>query len=166
MLELYVYAINLGGQALAALSVLTPAEVERYGLPAEAVLGEVDPHRPNMTPADFTPNAAFLELLSDVIRQHAPQLDSLQKQAARVRNGAVYVIDWRSVQRGEQPPYEDMIGWFGVRQGQIIAASYNPNPNYQLLSAQGPLSLEAPLEAALLQAIRSRLHVAAPARVA
>ena len=40
MLELFVCQINLGGQTVAALPFLTPNEVEPYGLPAEAVLGE------------------------------------------------------------------------------------------------------------------------------
>lgn len=162
MLELFVYQINLGGQTMAALSFLTPNEVEQYGLPAEAVLGEVDANRPNMTINDFTPNQTFLELLTAVIRQHAPELDSLRQQAARVQNGPVYVIDRRAIQQGGTPAFEDMIGWFGAREGQIMPDTYNPNPNYQLLSAGGPLVLEPALEEKLLAAVRERLLVGPP----
>lgn len=154
MLDLYVYHINLGGQALAALSFLTPDEVQARGLPTEAVLGEVNPHRPNMTVEDFTPNAAFLEFLGRIIQTHAPALPSLQKQAVRVHNGPVYVMDWRTIHQGGQPPFEDVLGWFAVRQGEVIAESYNPNPSYQIISAHGPPSLEPWLEEKLLEAAR------------
>ncbi len=154
MLDLYVYHINLGGQTMAALSFLTPDEVQAQGLPTEAVLGEVNPHRPDMTVEDFVPNAAFLEFLGHIIQTHAAALPSLQKQAARVRNGSVYVVDWRRVHQGGQPPFEDVIGWLAVRQGELIPQSYNPNPSYQIISAHGPMELEPLLEEKLLEAAR------------
>ena len=122
------------------------------------MIGEVDPRHQEMTPEHFTPNEKFLELLSDVIRQHAPQLESVQKQVARVENGPVYVVDRRSANRGERPPYEDVIGWFGVRNSELQTDSWNPNPNYKPLTNAGPIELEPALEEKLIDAIWASLQ--------
>lgn len=153
MLNLYVYSIKIEGNDMAALSMLSPDTVNTRGLPAQAVMGEVDPRQPDMTVDGFTPNEAFLELLSNVIIEHAPQLETVQKQAAKVQNGPVYVVDHRNINRGKKPPFEDVIGWFGVRDGHILADTWNLSPNYKLLSNDGPIELETVLEDRLLDAI-------------
>ena len=157
MLELFVYTIKLEGNDMAALSPLPPDIVQQHGLPTEAVIGEVDPRHPNMTPEQFTPNEKFLELLSSVIRTHAPQLDSIQMQVAKVNNGPVYVVDRRTVNQGGRPPYEDVIGWFGVRDSELQLDSWNPNPNYKLLTNAGPITLEPDLESKLIDAVWASL---------
>ena len=153
MLDLYVYSIKIEGNDMAALSMLPPDVVNTKGLPAQAVLGEVDPRQPDMTVDGFTPNDAFLELLSQVIIEHAPQLETVQKQAENVQNGPIYVVDHRNVNRGDKPPFEDVIGWFGVRDGEILTDSWNLSPNYKLLSNDGPIELEMVLEEKLMEAI-------------
>ena len=162
MLDLYVYSIKIEGNDMAALSFLHPDEVQQYGLLAEGVLGEVDPLRPNMTVDGFTPNEAFMQLLTQLIVMHAPQLSALQKQAQFVKNGAVYVIDYRSLNEGEKPPFEDVIGWFGVQDGKIIPESYNPSPHYHLLSNAGVIQLEPTLEQLLLEHVRAKMIGNAP----
>lgn len=163
MLDLYVYSIKIEGNDMAALSFLHPEEVQQYGLLTEGVLGDVDPLRPNMTVDGFTPNEGFMQLLSQLIQTHAPQLPALQKQAEFVKNGAVYVIDYRSLNEGEKPPFEDVIGWFGVQNGKIIAESYNPSPHYNILSNAGVIQLEPTLEQLLLEYVRAKMiNSAAP----
>lgn len=157
MLDLYVYALKIEGNDLAALALLPPHIVEAHGLPTEAVLGEVDPRRPEMTVDGFTPNEAFLALLHAVVREHAPALPSVQRQVEAVQNGPVYVVDRRNLNAGERPPFEDVLGWFGVRNGVLLPESYNANPNYQLLNNAGPPQLEQPLEEALLRVTMARL---------
>lgn len=154
-MELYVYTVKIEGNDLAALSFLPPDDVARYGLPTEAILGDVPARQPDMTVDSFTPNDKFILFLSKVISDHAPGLASVQQQAARVKNGPVYVIDYRNVNRGERPPFEDIIGWFGVRNGQIVPDSYSANPNYQLISNAGPLQLDPHLETQLRAAVRA-----------
>ncbi len=131
---------------MAALSMLPPDVVQRNGLPAQAVLGEVDPRQPNMTVDGFTANDAFLDLLSQVIVAEAIHLDSVQKQAQKIQNGPVYVLDHRNINKGNKPPFEDVIGWFGVKNGDILVETWNLSPNYQLLSNDGPIELEGVLE--------------------
>lgn len=138
---------------MAALSLLPPETVNSHGLPTEAVLGEVNPNQPEMTTGGFTANEAFLELLSTVIVEHAPSLPSLQKQASKVDNGAIYIVDHRNINQDKKPPYEDVIGWFTMRNGQLVADSWSTNPQYKLLSNAGPIELEATLEEKLLAAI-------------
>ena len=157
MLELFVYTIKLEGNDMAALSLLPPDIVQQYGLPTEAVIGEVDHRHPDMTPEHFTPNDKFLDLLSGVIRAHAPRLESIQKQVAKIDNGPVYVVDRRSANQGERPPFEDVIGWFGVRNGELQLDSWNPNPNYKLLTNAGPIELESALEPHLVDAVWASL---------
>ncbi len=142
---------------MAALSMLPPAVVNSQGLPAEAVIGEVDPRQPDMTVDGFTPNDAFLTLLGQIITDYAPTLDTVQKQAAKVKNGPVYVVDHRNINQGRKPPFEDVIGWFGVRDGVVQTDSWNLSPNYKLLSNDGPIELEGPLEEKLLEAIQAIL---------
>lgn len=143
---------------MAALALLPPDIVQQYGLPTEAVIGEVDPRHPEMTPEHFTPNEKFIELLSNVIRSHAPQLDSVHKQVARIENGPAYIVDRRTANKGERPPYEDVIGWFGVRDGELQSDSWNPNPNYKLLTNAGPIELEPDLEQKLVDAVWESLE--------
>ncbi len=157
MLELFVYTIKIEGNDMAALSLLPPDVVQQHGLPTAAVFGEVDPRRPEMTVDGFTANEAFLALLHEVIAAHATTLESVQKQLAKVKNGPVYVVDRRTVNKGGLPPFEDIIGWFAVRDGVIIPDSFNPSPNYQLLSNNGPLELESELQEKLIDAVYATL---------
>ncbi len=139
---------------MAALSLLPPDAVDTAGLPTEAVLGEVDPNRPEMTVDLFTPNDAFLTFLHTIIAEHAHQLPVTQQQAEKVQNGPVYVMDRRSINQGERPPFEDCLGWYGVRNGEILVDTYNPSPNYKLLTNAGPLELDPMLEQILLTQIQ------------
>lgn len=161
MLELFVYTVKIEGNDMAALALLPPHVVQSQGLPSEAVLGEVDPRRPEMSVDHFTPNERFLSLLHATVAAHAPALASVQRQATKVGNGPVYVVDRRTANQGEKPPFEDVLGWFGVRNAELLPDSYNPNPNYRLLSNAGPPQLEAELEAHLLAAIWSAIDAKA-----
>lgn len=142
---------------MAALSLLPPDVVQQHGLPTAAVFGEVDPRRPDMTVDGFTANEEFLALLNNVIAENAMTLESVQKQLQKVKNGPVYVVDRRTVNKGGLPPFEDILGWYAVRDGAIIPDSFNPSPNYQLLSNNGPLELEPELEEKLIDAVYDTL---------
>ena len=145
---------------MAALSLLPPDVVQQHGLPTAAVIGEVDPRRPDMTVDGFSPNEDFLALLANVIAQHAPALESVQKQLEKVKNGPVYVVDRRTVNKGGLPPFEDIVGWFAARDGALLPDSFNPSPNYQLLSNSGPIELEPELEEKLIDAVYDTLDQA------
>lgn len=153
MLDLYVYAVKIEGNDLAALSFVHPDVVGQSGLPAEAVIGEVDPRQPEMTVEGFRPNESFLAFLHELIAEHASDLPALQDQAKLVGNGPVYVMDYRSINKGEKPPFEDVVGWFGVADGRILIETYNANPNYKLLTNAGPFVLDERLESILVERV-------------
>lgn len=161
MFDLYVYQINLEGNRMAALSLLPPDAVDANGLPTEAVLGEVDPNRPEMTVDLFTANEAFLTFLHGIVAEYAHQLPITQKQAEKVQNGPVYVMDRRSINKGEKPPFEDCLGWYGVRDGEVLVETYNPSPSYKLLTNAGPIELEASIEKALLERVWAMIEPSA-----
>ena len=155
-MELYVYTIMIEGNQMGALSVLAPDEVTEKGVPAEAVLGEVDPRTPDMTVDGFTPNEEFINFMSSIIGPLAETLPLMKEQAERIQNGPCYVMDFRSINTGQKPPFEDIIGWYGTKNGQIVPNTYNPNPNYKLLTNAGPIQLQPELEEALLKAIKEK----------
>lgn len=157
MLDLYVYSIKIEGNDMAALSFLTPETVTQYGLPAEAVLGEVDPKQSDMTVDGFVANEAFLTFMHAIVAELAGSLEKMKGQAKKVGNGPVYVMDYRSLNSGEKPPFEDVIGWFGARDGEIVPDSYNSSPKYKLLTNAGPIALEPSLEAELLKRVNALL---------
>lgn len=154
MLELFVYTVKIEGNDLAALALLPPGDVQRYGLPTEAILGDVPVRQKEMTVDGFTPNERFVLYLTNIVEMHAPELDEVRRQAAKVGNGPVYIIDYRNVNEGQKPPFEDVVGWFGARDGEIVADTYNANPNYQLLTNAGPPQLHPTLEAKLMDGLR------------
>lgn len=158
MLDLYVYQINLEGNRMAALSFLSPDQVGEQGLPTEAVLGDVDPNRPEMTVDLFTPNDAFLKFLHSIIGENAHQLSVLQAQAEKVQNGPVYVMDYRSINKGQKPPFEDCLGWYGVRDGEILIETYNPSAHYKLMTNAGPIELEPSLEQILIERVEEIIN--------
>lgn len=152
MLELYVYTVKIEGNDLAALSLLPPDVVSQFGLPAGAVIGEVDPRQSDMTVEGLNKNDAFLAFFHKIIGEHAHTLPEMAAQAEKVGNGPVYVMDKRSINAGEKPPFEDAIGWYGSRDGEILVESYNANPNYQPLTNAGPFQLDSVLEEKLVDA--------------
>lgn len=128
MLDLYVYTINLGGQQMAALSLLTPDEVDRYGLVSEAVLGEVDPRRPDMTIENFTANEDFLTLMHRIVAHFAPELPVVQKQAEKLKNGPVYVIDRRTVDAGRNHRLKTCLAGLPYEMGRFNSNRIIPIP--------------------------------------
>ena len=154
MFELYVFTFHNEGNIYRSLALIPPEQVHQSGLPTEAVLGEINALLPTMTPDQFDPNPAFLELLHGVVRQHAPQLPDLQAQAKTAGTGEVILADQR-VQDNLQD--EDIIGAFKVSRGEIVADSYQPNPAYRLLSDKGPLQLPEALEQEVMAIVKRSL---------
>jgi hypothetical protein len=150
------------GEARAVLSLLPPDFVQQHGLPGEAVLGDVIPDQPEMSADQFTPNEAFLLALHAIVQAYGPELPSVQKQLQAVRNGAVYVVDRRSARAGQRPPFQDVIGWFGVREGILQPESYNANPNYRLMGDAGPPQPEADLAGIVLREMMALATRAGP----
>ena len=161
MFDLYVFTFHDDGRIYRSLSLLSPQEVHQNGLVPEAVLGEISAMLPSMTPDQFEPNEAFVALLHEVVQNHAPALPALQAEAKAIGTGFVPLIDGRTAVETEGRTAvvteEDLLGQFEVVRGEIVPNRYKPNPAYRLLTDNGPLQLPAPLEEALLAAVRGRV---------
>jgi hypothetical protein len=138
------------------LSFLTPDQCERAnGLPGVAIQGVFTDAECSVE--GFRVNRAFVEFMHDVIRTTGPTDPSLQEAAAEQGNGWVYIIDLRTPE-GPQGcvPVEDIIGGFEVRDGRLLANSYQPNEKHRVLSSDGPVRLPPSLHAALVRAALER----------
>jgi hypothetical protein len=149
----YVCRVNGPGGPQDLVTVLSPEVVSAEGLAPEAVvgicarlLGEEEP----ISPALFAQNRGFVNLLHWVIAEHGPSLPGVQSAAARQGEGWVYVIDARTPDPSGDVPTQDVLGAFAVREGVIVAESYQRNPNHILLSERGFFRLDPELHRRLL----------------
>jgi hypothetical protein len=134
------------------------------GLSYEAIVGmlkrSLGPEE-RITPAVFQPNPAFVAFLHRVIRQYAPSSEKLQAEAARMGNGWLNLADQRSSSGCIVAP-EDMIGAFQVQNGKLVADTYWPCPNHQLLTEDGFFVIEPFLREQLDQQLLATLPPAVP----
>jgi len=118
------------------LSALEPAEVNALGgLPGEAIVGTfLDPKH---TLESFRVNPVFVAFLHRVISTHSSVSPELAKAASEMHTGHLYIIDWRTLNPNGAVPPEDIIGAIEVKDGLLVGGSYQPNPNYRVLTARG-----------------------------
>ncbi|MEM7798622.1 MAG: hypothetical protein AAF633_05475 [Chloroflexota bacterium] len=95
-MELYVFTFHHDKQIYRALSPLSPDKVGAYGLPTEAVLGQIDAALPSMTTEQFEQNDEFIELLHQLIQSYGPTLPEIRAQAVSLSTGTLPIIDQRT----------------------------------------------------------------------
>lgn len=124
--------------------------MELRGLPAEAVAGVIS--------ADGTlqVNSLFREFLHQTIAVAAPSDPDLQQAAAESGEGRLVYIDARVPEEVQPVPTEDILGWFAVRGGQIVAGSYLPNPQHQIDGVYGFTAAAGAMRQAMVQRLRDR----------
>ncbi len=157
-MDLFVFTFHQDKTIYRALACLSPAEVDEYGLPVEAVLGQISALLPSMTPDQFEENAVFVANLHAVVQAVGPTLEDLQGEARSLGTGDLAVRDGRAGQVTGTVNPADIIGRFAVRRGEIVPESYRPNEAYRLLTDDGPLQLPPVVEEALLAAIREQVR--------
>lgn len=157
-MELFVFTFHHDGQIYRALSPLSPDQVGTYGLPTEAVLGQVDAALPSMTTEQFEQNQAFIDFLHQLIQSYGPTLPVFKEQALSMGSGTLIITDQRTQSSHQTPQKEDMIGQFSLQRGEIIPYSYISNPEYRVLTDNGPIQLVQPLEEILLDTLISRIE--------
>jgi len=86
-----------------------------------------------------------------VIAEHGPADPSLINKALQIGRGSLFLIDERATTSGGQQESEDVFGVFQVEGGQIITDSYQPNPDYFLVSKRGLFVRNDWLHARLLE---------------
>ena len=138
--------------AVRAMSLLGPDVAFRHGLAGPAVAGVFrGGTTDDLSPENFVPNAAFVEVVHRVIRQHAPTLPGFHESAREMGSGSIPIIDYRTPEgpNGRVPP-EDIVGAFAVSGGRASADTYRPNPNYRVYTRNGLPRLPKPLNGLLL----------------
>ena len=157
-MDLFVYTFHHDGNIHRALSVLDPNTVGDKGIPSESVLGEITSPLPSMTPDQFETNESFLILLHQVISERVPNIQEYRQQARMAATGVLPIIDGRAGQVTGDSSEEDLIGHFEIRTGSIVIDSYSPNPNYKVLTNNGPIQLHPGLEALFLERVRQLIE--------
>jgi len=138
------------------VSLLPEDLVFRLGLTRQAVVGVIVDSNRELTPENFRPNKAFVDLLHSTIATYGPELEPLREAARQQVTGWLYVIDGRTpTPTGEVPPH-DICGRFDLRDGVVVQDSYERNPNHDILSENGLFRLEPTLQQRLMDAVKNR----------
>jgi hypothetical protein len=140
---------------LRALSLLSPKQVEKIGtLQSEAILGFITGEQLSLD--YFHPNQIFIDLLQNVVGSEAPTDAELQAAAIEQKEGYINIIDRRVANRlDEETSPEDILGAFEIKEGRIVANSYQANENYLIFGNHGLMQLPASLHEALINALLS-----------
>lgn len=127
-----VLDVQHGNSVRRIVTYLTEAEVERLrGLPPEGIVGVFQESE------TLQVNATFREFLHAVIGEYAPRDPALRGLAAAQGDGRVVYVDSRVPETVQPVPGEDVLGWFLVRNGEIDAGSYRPNPGHRIEGVHG-----------------------------
>src|SRR5579884_245191 len=157
--QIFVCTVETPGGPKDYITLVEPKLAFAHGLAPEAVVGVLS--RPLesgevITPDLFARNRQFVDFLHEVIEREALQQPGFQAEAQRLSNGWVYIIDQRTSTPGGPVPPEDILGGFEVKDGTVVAGSYQANPRHQILSARGFFRLDDELLACLLREMRKR----------
>jgi hypothetical protein len=138
-----------------ALSLISPEQVEKIGsLKGEAIIGFITGK--SLSIDNFTSNRVCKDFIQKVIAAEAPKDRELQTAALEQQAGWLYIIDNRvaDLERAETSP-EDILGVFEIKDGRIVANSYQPNENYLIFGNNGLMQLPASLHKSLIKALES-----------
>jgi hypothetical protein len=154
--DAYVYSVEIDDGLFEHVSLLEPSWVAEHGLPFEAILGRIpDWSSAGVTPSGFRENPAFLRLLSKVIWQYVDEVDELRLEAALHGDGHLFLLDRRAGDPDGRVPEEDVVGTVEVRDGAVVAGSFQHNPRHRLFTARGLFRLPEVLEKRLDQETRA-----------
>jgi hypothetical protein len=143
-------------EKLQALSPLSPKQVEQVeSLKSEAILGFIIGE--TLSPDYFSHNPVFKDFMQKCISIEAPKDAGIQAAASAQQEGCLNIIDNRVADNKlEEISPEDIIGTLEVKDGQIVAGSYQPNPDYLVFGNNGLMQLPGSLHEALIDALLSQ----------
>ena len=141
---------------LQALSPLSPEQVKKIGcLRGEAIIGFANRYSASLEEY-FHPNRIFIDFMQNVIRIEAPKDPDLKDAALEQQEGWIYIMDRRIADNPqEETSPEDILGAFEIKDGQILANSYQPNDNYLIFGKNGLFQLPDSLNQALISALEA-----------
>ena len=143
------------------LSWLDPPEAVGFSrLPSPAYLGvlltAVGQHPRQL----FLPNLEFLEFLHQRVAEIMPTLPGLRESYRHRRTGTIFLVDQRfeaeaaRITDNDLLPREEIIGVFGIEDGEISASSYRRSTAYAAWTRWGRSRLLPFLRPALVERLR------------
>jgi hypothetical protein len=146
-----IFSVRTPRGSFNVVSFASPADVAARGIAEDAIIGTLPANVLEIDQATIALNPSFVPFLHRVIAKHGPADPSLIKKALQMGRGSLFLIDDRATTSGGQQESEDVFGAFQVEGGQIIKDSYQPNPNYFLVSKRGLFVLNDWFHARLLE---------------
>lgn len=141
-MSLFIYKVSIDGVERNVLSLLPSEEVFSTGLKGKAIVGYVFDPSANLSLNNVQINPTFVSLFQKVIYITSLKASALKEAAHRQQQGFIYIIDQRD-RHYPNTKARDIIGAFAVKDGVIQVDSYQPNPNYQIVSDDGLFQLSS-----------------------
>ena len=136
----YIYEVEIDGIARNVLSFLSTDEVFSTGLQGHAIVGYVRDPSAKLSFRNIQINPSFISLFQRVVYATSLNIPALREAALRQQQGFIYIIDQRD-RNYPNTKATDIIGAFAVKDGVLQQESYQPNPNYQIVSEDGLFQL-------------------------
>jgi hypothetical protein len=146
-----IFSVQTSEERFNVVTFASPTDVATRGIPREAVIGVLPSNVVEIEQSTIKLNASFVLLLQSVIAKHGPTAPSLMKTALQIRSGPLVLTDARAATPSNQQEAEDVFGVFQVEDGRIAENSYQPNPDYLLVSKKGLFVLDSWLHSKLLE---------------
>ncbi len=150
-MELFVYTTLIDDIERALLSPIKMDDASENGLKGKSVIGYLKNPDKEISKDNVVINPDFTQVFQQTVKSTGLQSDELKNSARQQQNGYMYVIDQRAIHKDTKP--YDIVGAFEVKNGQIIADSYQPNKNYEIISIDGLFKLPSVYEENILRAI-------------
>jgi hypothetical protein len=138
-----IYKVLIDGIERNILSLLPYEEVFSTGLKGKAIVGYVLDPSAKLSLINVQLNPAFTAMFQKVVYTTSLEVSAFKEAALRQKQGFIYIIDQRD-RNYPNTKGTDIIGAFTVKDGMLQEDSYQPNPNYQIVSDEGLFQL--PLE--------------------
>jgi len=145
-MNIYLLNSNIEGVETLLLSIINPEIDKKAKLTAKAIVGFVLNNNQPISENNVRINPAFLDHFHKTIIFFAQFNDEIIHLIEQQQNGFIYVRDQRNK---EDEKSEDIIGSFEIKNGELVHASYVPNPHYKFITATGGFELQEELEALL-----------------
>ena len=94
---------------------------------------------------------ASSSFLHEFVGTQATSNEELQEAAREQGEGFVYMIDQRTPDTDGDVPQMDIIGAFEIKDGQITADSYAPNPSHKMITEAGLVDIGDDLRDLMLE---------------
>jgi hypothetical protein len=155
-MKFYVVEATPHGKIEHYVSFIPPDKAFKVGLDGRGVIGILKNGK-DIVPENFIPNRVFQAFMHSIIAREIHNESSCKKQAKKIKEGYVYIIDKRTKNpQGDIPPY-DIFGFVKVSNGKLVKGVYTPNPNHALVSDDGIFQLPKQIEKKILDEVNKLL---------